>query len=157
PALRRDAPIRAGAGASKAAPGARDMTEAPLDVAVVGGGPAGLAVAAMAARRRLSGVLLERAQLPHAQACREGVMRPGLGVLERLGVLDHLKPDDSAAIHGVRYVQEDGSALEGALPGRGGLGIRRTALSLALLDAARAAGVEVRDRMTVRSHRRTQV
>jgi len=132
------------------------MTAAPHDVAVVGGGPAGLALAAMAARRGLSVTLLERAQLPHDKACGEGVMRPGLGVLERLGVLDHLPSDDSAAIHGVRYVQEDGSTLEGALPGGGGLGIRRTALSRALLDAARRAAVEVRDRVTVRSHRRTQ-
>jgi 2-polyprenyl-6-methoxyphenol hydroxylase-like FAD-dependent oxidoreductase len=131
------------------------MTVAPLDVAVVGGGPAGLAVAAMAARRGLSVVLLERALLPHDKACGEGVMRPGLRVLERLGVLDHLPRGDSAAIHGVRYVQEDGSALEGVLPGSGGLGIRRTALSSALLGAARSAGVDLRDRTTVRSHRRT--
>jgi menaquinone-9 beta-reductase len=83
-------------------------------------------------------------------------MRPGLEVLERLGVLDRLPRDESAAIHGVRYVQEDGSALEGSLPGSGGLAIRRTALSAALLEAARSAGVDVRDRTTLRAHRRTR-
>ncbi|HEY1906276.1 MAG TPA: NAD(P)/FAD-dependent oxidoreductase [Myxococcaceae bacterium] len=131
------------------------MSPAAADVAVVGGGPAGLAVAAMAARRGLAVTLLERSPLPHDKACGEGVMRPGLGVLERLGVLEQLPPGDSAAIRGVRYVQEDGSTLEGALPGRGGLGIRRTALSRALLDAARASGVDVRDRTSLRAHRRT--
>ena len=130
------------------------MTAPPLDVAVVGGGPAGLAVAAMAARRGLSVALLERAPLPHDKACGEGVMRPGLAVLAGLGVLDGLPASESGAIRGVRYVQEDGSALEGALPGSGGLGIRRTALSSALLGAARATGVDVRDRTTLRSHRR---
>ena len=131
------------------------MSSAAADVAVVGGGPAGLAVAAMAARRGLTVSLLERAPLPHDKACGEGVMRPGLAVLDRLGVLDRLPAGQSGAIRGVRYVQEDGSALEGALPGGGGLGIRRTALSSALLAAARSAGVDVRDRTTLRSHRRT--
>ena len=131
------------------------MTTAPVDVAVVGGGPAGLAVAAMAARRGLSVTLLERGPLPHDKACGEGVMRPGLAVLARLGVLEELPATESGAIRGVRYVQEDGSSLEGALPGSGGLGIRRTALSSALLGAARSAGVDLRDRTTLRSHRRT--
>jgi len=127
----------------------------PRDVAVVGGGPAGLAVAALAARQGLSVTLLEREPLPHDKACGEGVMRPGLRVLEALGVLERLPATDAGAIRGVRYVQEDGSALEGPLPGSGGLGIRRTALSSALLEAAAAAGVEVRDRTALRSHRRT--
>jgi 2-polyprenyl-6-methoxyphenol hydroxylase-like FAD-dependent oxidoreductase len=126
-----------------------------VDVAVVGGGPAGLALAAMAARRGLSVVLLERAPLPHDKACGEGVMPAGLGVLARLGVLDRIPDSESGPIRGVRYVQEDGSVLEGALPGRGGLGIRRTALSSLLLDAARAAGVEVRDGTALRAHHRT--
>ena len=125
-----------------------------VDVVVVGGGPAGLALAAMAARRGLSVTLLERAALPHDKACGEGVMRPGLEVLETLGALERLSPGDSACIRGIRYVQEDGSSLEGALPGGGGLGIRRTALSSALLDTARAAGVVVLDRTTLRGHRR---
>jgi len=126
-----------------------------VDVAVVGGGPAGLAVAALAARRGLSVTLLERAPLPHDKACGEGVMPAGLAVLERLGVLDRIPAPDSGPIRGVRYVQEDGSVLEGALPGAGGRGIRRTALSSALLEVARASGVDVRDRTALRSHRRT--
>ncbi len=131
------------------------MSGGPVDVAVVGGGPVGLAAAALAARRGLSVVLLERAALPHDKACGEGVMRAGLGVLERLGVLPRIAPGDAGPIRGVRYVQEDGSVLEGALPGGGGLGIRRTALSSALLEVARSSGVEVRDRTALRAHRRT--
>ena len=126
-----------------------------VDVAVVGGGPAGLALAAMAARRGLSVVLLERAPLPHDKACGEGVMPAGLGVLERLGVLGRIPGSESGPIRGVRYIQEDGSTLEGELPGPGGLGIRRTALSSLLLDAARGAGADVRDRTALRAHHRT--
>ncbi|MGZ6028778.1 MAG: NAD(P)/FAD-dependent oxidoreductase [Myxococcaceae bacterium] len=126
-----------------------------VDVAVVGGGPAGLALAAMAARHGVSVLLLERAPLPHDKACGEGVMPAGLAVLERLGVLGRIPATDAGPIRGVRYVQEDGSTLEGALPGTGGLGIRRTALSRVLLEAAREAGVLVRDRTALRAHRRT--
>ncbi|HET9035579.1 MAG TPA: FAD-dependent oxidoreductase, partial [Myxococcaceae bacterium] len=80
------------------------MSSVPVDVAVVGGGPAGLAVAAMAARRGLSVTLLERAALPQDKACGEGVMRPGLAVLARLGgVLDKIPASESGAIHGIRY------------------------------------------------------
>ena len=131
------------------------MSSPPVDVAVVGGGPAGLALAAMAARKGLSVTLLERERLPHDKACGEGVMRPGLAVLDRLDVLHRIPASESGPIRGVRYVQEDGSTLEGALPAPGGLGIRRTALSSALLEAAGVAGVDVRDRTGVRSHRRT--
>ncbi|MGZ6099385.1 MAG: FAD-dependent oxidoreductase [Myxococcaceae bacterium] len=92
-----------------------------VDVAVVGGGPAGLALAAMAARQGLSVLLLERAPLPHDKACGEGVMPAGLAVLERLGVLDRIPATDAGPIRGVRYVQEDGSMLDGALPVLDGL------------------------------------
>lgn len=131
------------------------MSRTAFDVGVVGGGPAGLAVATLAARAGLSVVLLERAPLPQDKACGEGLMPAGLGVLERLGVLHRIPPGEAGPIRGVRYVQEDGSVLDGALPGQGGLGIRRTALSSALLEAARDAGVDVRDRTALRSHRRT--
>ena len=153
----RDAEVRARPGTRPSPSRARagDVSMPAVDVAVVGGGPAGLALAAMAARRGLSVVLLERAPLPHDKACGEGVMPAGLGVLERLGVLGRIPDSESGPIRGVRYVQEDGSVLEGALPGPGGLGIRRTALSSLLLDAARAAGADVRDRTALRAHRRT--
>ena len=51
------------------------MSLAARDVAVVGGGPAGLAVAALAARQGLSVTLLEREPLPHDKPSGEGVMR----------------------------------------------------------------------------------
>jgi menaquinone-9 beta-reductase len=124
------------------------------DVGVVGGVPAGLAAAIGAARQGLSVVLLEREALPHDKACGEGVMPPGVAVLERLGVLDRIPSSEMAPLHGIRYVQEDGRALEGRLPGAGGLGIRRTALSRALLEQAVAVGVDVRARTGVRAHRR---
>ncbi|AGC48497.1 Monooxygenase, FAD-binding protein [Myxococcus stipitatus DSM 14675] len=124
------------------------------DVAVVGGGPAGLAVATHATMRGLNTVVLERAAFPADKACGEGLMPTGLAALERLGALSHLDRADSAPFVGIRYVQEDGSTAEGLLPGPGGLGVRRVALAKALVSRAREVGVELRERTQVLSHRR---
>jgi flavin-dependent dehydrogenase len=126
------------------------------DVAVVGGGPAGLAVAIGAARRGLNTVVLERGTVPVDKACGEGLMPSGLAVLERLGARALLGQEGCAPFVGIRYVQEDGSGVEGRLPEPGGLGVRRVALAAALTERARAVGVELRERTQVQAHRRTE-
>jgi flavin-dependent dehydrogenase len=127
-----------------------------VDVAIAGGGPAGLAAAIHAARAGLSVALFEREELPRDKACGEGIMPPGLQALERLGARRHLEASDWAPILGIRYLQEDGSALEGRLPGAGGIGVRRTALARVLLDQAKEAGVSVHARTAVRAHGRSK-
>jgi len=111
-----------------------------VDVAIAGGGPAGLAMAIHTARRGLSTLVIERRAAPVDKACGEGVMPAGMVELDLLGVLPLLKAGDCAPFRGIRYVQEDGIAAEGRLPGEGGLGIRRTALVDALASRARAEG-----------------
>jgi flavin-dependent dehydrogenase len=119
------------------------------DVAIVGGGPAGLAAAIGAARRGLSVVVLERREWPQDKACGEGLMPSGLHALERLGVRALIDSADCAPFIGIRYVQEDGSFAEGRFLGEGGLGIRRCALSRALYARAQELGVTLRPRTTV--------
>lgn len=126
------------------------------DVAIAGGGPAGLAAAIHAARRGLSAVVLERAFSPPDKACGEGLMPGGLAALERMGALRHLDRRECAPYLGIRYVQEDGAQVEGRLPGGGGLGVRRLALSQALCTRARELGVQLEERSQVTAHRRVE-
>ena len=127
-----------------------------VDVAIAGGGPAGLAMAIHAADRGLSTLVIERRATPPDKACGEGVMPTGVVELETLGVLPLISPTDCAPFRGIRYVQEDGTSAEGRLPGGGGLGIRRTALVNAMAARARSAGAILRDHSAVLSHRRTE-
>ena len=115
-----------------------------IDVLVAGGGPAGLAVAIRAAARGFRTVVLERAAGVPDKACGEGLMPAGLRELQSLGALELIAARDRAPFRGIRYLQEDGSAVEGRFRGGDGMGIRRTALSAALWARAAAAGAEVR-------------
>jgi len=124
------------------------------DVVVVGGGPAGLATGIAAAASGLSAVVLERRTLPADKACGEGLLPGGVRALEALGARRHLDPDGFSPVRAIRWIQEDGSAAEARLPAPGGLGVRRLALSAALLARAREAGVLVREGAAVEAHRR---
>ncbi len=120
-----------------------------IDVAIVGGGPAGLAVAIHAARRGFSTVIFDRQALPADKACGEGLAPPGLRELEALGARQYLTPADCTPIVGIRYLQEDGTEVAGRFTPAPGLGIRRTALATALTRTAREAGVVLQDRCGV--------
>ena len=120
------------------------------DVAVVGAGPSGLAVAIGLRLRGFDVVVAERAHGPIDKACGEGVMPLGIAHLDELGVLDHLDYTRTAPIRGIRYVNEDGASVSAILPDGGGLGIRRVALSAALFARAREIGVDVRENCSAR-------
>ncbi|MEH3140674.1 MAG: NAD(P)/FAD-dependent oxidoreductase [Mycobacterium kyogaense] len=108
-----------------------------IDLAVVGGGPAGLATAVAAARLGLETVVMERRQTPIDKACGEGLMPHTVRHLAALGV-----HPDGMAFHGVTYL--DGRrAVTATFAAGPGLGVRRTVLQQAMLDAAVSAGVRV--------------
>ncbi|MFZ5446042.1 MAG: NAD(P)/FAD-dependent oxidoreductase [Myxococcota bacterium] len=124
-----------------------------LDVAIVGGGPAGLATAIGARLRGLEVAVFDKQAGPIDKACGEGLMPSGLAALERLGALQHLERSDAAPFESITYVQGAVRAV-GRLAPPGGLGVRRLALSAALRRRAEELGVEVRERTGIRDHRR---
>lgn len=108
-----------------------------IDLAVVGGGPAGLATALAAARRGLQTVVVERRQAPIDKACGEGLMPHTVRHLTALGVHPGGVP-----LRGVAYL--DGRRTVTATFDTGpGLGVRRTSLQQAMQDAAVSAGVQL--------------
>jgi flavin-dependent dehydrogenase len=119
------------------------MADRIRDAVVVGAGPAGLAFAAFAAARGLDVLVLERREGPLDKACGEGLLPAGVRALEPLGIVAAIAPAEKAALGAIRWIDADAGEARLALPAPGGVAIRRTALSAALLARARAAGVEV--------------
>lgn len=112
------------------------------DVVVVGGGPAGLALAAAAAKRGLDVLVVEGRPFPVDQPCGEGLLPSGVRALEAIGARASLGVAAASPLHAFRWVDAEGPSVEVALPAPGGLGVRRTALSTALLEVAGRAGAE---------------
>src|ERR1039458_8681398 len=124
------------------------------DLVVVGGGPAGLAVAIVAAEQGLSVVVVERHDFPPDKACGEGVLPPGVKALERLGIADRFDHTTSYPFAGIRFIQENGSAAQSRMPSKG-MGIRRTVLVEALARRAEELGAVLRHRCLVNGYKAT--
>lgn len=108
-----------------------------IDLLVAGGGPAGLATAAHAARAGLEVVVLDRRRGPIDKACGEGLMPHTLRHLEALGVRPHGK-----AFAGITYTDGRRSARAEFRTGSG-MGVRRTELHTALTGAALDSGARI--------------
>jgi flavin-dependent dehydrogenase len=128
------------------------------EVIVVGGGPAGSALAFRLARAGCDVLLVDRAQFPRDKPCSEYLSPQAGRLLDDMGVLERLENGESARLVGMR-ITAPGSrhfsgtfgAVRGFEPYRPwGLAIRRTILDHALLSRAREVGVRVRERVQVR-------
>ena len=112
------------------------------DVVVIGGGPAGSALAAMAAEAGAEVTLVERKRFPRDKLCGGFVAATGCGVLQRLGVLERLTESGASPIRACRLTSRDGRVLDVPLPADA-LGVSRARLDLTLADRARARGADV--------------
>ncbi len=114
-------------------------------IAIVGGGPAGLAVAIAARLRGLRAVVIEKQQPIIDKACGEGLMPGGVDALHRLGVV--IPAGASMPFDGLQLVTESlRGPLVAAAPfraGQYGLGIRRTVLHRAMIERAEGLGAEL--------------
>ena len=131
------------------------MGSSPLDVLVVGAGPAGAATAWHLARAGLAVQLVDRARFPRDKPCSEYLSPEAVRHLDRLGVLARVEPA-GAPILGTMVVGPRGATLTGRFaatavaPWRDtGLAVARRVLDHALVQAATGAGARLREGLGV--------
>lgn len=110
-----------------------------LDVAIAGGGPAGLATAILAARAGREVTVFEPREGVIDKACGEGLMPGAVTALQEMGVV----PEVKHPFLGIRYIDGNRQA-EARFAAGPGLGVRRTTLHRALRERAEALGVALR-------------
>jgi flavin-dependent dehydrogenase len=110
------------------------------EVFVIGGGPGGLAAGIAARRKGFDVVVADGAEPPIDKACGEGLMPETQAALKSLGV--ELQASLGYRFRGIRFVQS-GAEVSADFPDGQGLGIRRTRLHEALIEAAENCGVNL--------------
>ncbi len=120
----------------------------PVDVVVVGAGPAGCAAAIEARRRGLSVCLVDKATFPRDKTCGDGLTTNALRLLERLGLHRGALAGEGGyeRVDDVVLIGPHGRTIALALPrGHGDYAavVTRVRLDAALVEAARAAGARL--------------
>jgi 2-polyprenyl-6-methoxyphenol hydroxylase-like FAD-dependent oxidoreductase len=122
------------------------------DAIVVGARLAGAATAMLLARKGMRVLAVDRASFPSDTLSTHQLQVPGAARLARWGVWDKVLASGVPAATRIRFDQP-GVALAGNAAGADGIeGVyspRRTILDAVLVDAARAAGAEVREGFVV--------
>ncbi len=121
-----------------------------FDVLVIGAGPCGAVAATVLARAGARVCLVDRARFPRPKLCGDTLNPGALAVLRRLGMAACI---DAAALplEGMR-VTGDGVTVEARYPdGRRGASLPREQMDHALVQAAVAAGAELREAVTARA------
>ena len=138
--------VRAWLGYRVAIAAATGMTDA--EVIVAGGGPAGAAAATWLASKAVHVLVLDRPTFPRDKACAEFLSPGAVAALARLGVLEEAAAA-GAWQAGMRIASERAFFTARYADGRRGLGIARPMLDALLLERARTAGAEIRERTDV--------
>ncbi|HEV8441577.1 MAG TPA: NAD(P)/FAD-dependent oxidoreductase [Methylomirabilota bacterium] len=128
----------------------------PVDVTVVGAGPAGASTAILFAELGYTVTLLDKAAFPRPKICGEYVSPEAARILDRLGVLKAVDAAGAQPLRGMRMVAPDGTVLIGTYPTAPWRGYRDHALAIPrevfdsiLLERARSLPVQVRERHRV--------
>jgi 2-polyprenyl-6-methoxyphenol hydroxylase-like FAD-dependent oxidoreductase len=119
-----------------------------VDVIVVGARVAGAATGVLLARAGLRVLVVDQAHFPSDTLSTHQIQVPGVARLARFGLLQPLLDAGTPPTPHVRF-QGGGAVVEGEFPAYQGVNMmispRRTVLDALLVDAARAAGAEVRE------------
>ena len=110
------------------------------DIFIIGGGPAGLATAILAAQQGMRVAVADHNRPPIDKTCGEGLMPDTLAAMKTLGVT--LGYDEAVPFRGIRFRDADSLTCVEAEFGQGlGLGLRRTVLHAKLVERAAGLGV----------------
>jgi flavin-dependent dehydrogenase len=123
------------------------------DACVVGGGPAGSAIAIFLRRQGIDVTLLEKARMPRPKPCGESLSPEVVPMLRDLGVLEQIRGTAHGRLRGFDIYPYGAAPFRGTYAARSGgnsdrasgLTVPRTALDTVLLQAAKAAGADVRE------------
>jgi 2-polyprenyl-6-methoxyphenol hydroxylase-like FAD-dependent oxidoreductase len=125
---------------------------AVYDAIIIGTRVAGATTAMLLARKGLKVLAVDRASFPSDTLSTNNIQLPGVARLERWGLLGQVAAAGTPAIRRVRF-DPGRVVLEGSFPSFDGVdavyGPRRTLLDTLLVEAAREAGAEVRERFAV--------
>jgi geranylgeranyl reductase family protein len=129
-----------------------------VDVAIVGGGPAGSSCAVFCAAVGLRVALIEREKFPREKVCGDCVNPSCWPVLERLGVVEEIRNLRFAALNGVEFIAigDQKLRIDFAPTDRGMIAIKRSLLDNILLNRARKFGAQVHEEATVVSLHKTR-
>ncbi len=122
------------------------MREKHYDIAVVGGGLAGLALAIQSAKAGYATVLFEKEKYPYHKVCGEYISMESWSFLESLGL--PLKEMQLPIIKRLQVSSPNGKLFEHLLP-LGGFGISRFTLDQKLFELAKQSGVTVLEEIKV--------
>lgn len=121
-----------------------------VDLAIIGGGPAGSSAALEARRQGLRVALWEKDRFPRDKVCGEFISSEALPLLQDAIAATVAR---GTAIRYTKFIAERGARSEFRLPGNA-LGLSRRLLDAALWDAAAAAGVEAHQGESIRRVRK---
>jgi len=123
------------------------------DVIVVGARVAGAATAMLLARQGLRVLAVDRVSFPRDTISSHQLQVPGVALLHRWGLLGKLTAAGTPPARRVRFDAGGGLVMNGQFPAVEGVDAlyspRRTLLDTILVEAARAAGAEVRENFRV--------
>ncbi|MDP9230352.1 MAG: NAD(P)/FAD-dependent oxidoreductase [Bacteroidota bacterium] len=120
--------------------------QAKYDIAIIGGGLAGLSLSILVAKEGYSVVLFEKEKYPFHKVCGEYISLEAWDFLETLGI--PLSEMDLPIIHKLIVSSPNGKYLEHMLP-LGGFGISRYKLDAMMADLAKANGVIIHENTKV--------
>lgn len=129
------------------------MSDGIYDIAVLGAGIAGSAMAKAMASRGWSVALLDRSSFPKHKVCGEFLSPESLTILAKLGLIEEISELGPRAIERIHIKLESGGAIELELPGKA-FGISRFRLDEALHCAADRSGAVLLMPATVTALRR---